>query len=317
MRILKFGGKSLDSLEKTQKICKYIKKIYKKEKELIIVVSAIGKTTDKLIEKASHYSNGNPTKRDMSALLSIGETESSCLFSMMLNSMNIPAKSFQAKDLSFLTTDSYDNAQVIDIDKSVLVSCLKNKTVAVVAGFQGINKNGETTTLGRGGSDTTAVALGVVFNTSVEIYSDFDGVFCGDPRKLNYKKLKTISLESMCLMSENGAKVISSRASKLALNNNLKIISKSSISPNKKGSIISPVESNNISITALENLCMVSIIFDNEQQLKFILKNVDNVINTCKIYNLTVKTNLIQILINQNDYSKINYVLSKKLNLLK
>lgn len=317
MRILKFGGKSLDSLEKTQKICKYIKKIYKKEKELIIVVSAIGKTTDKLIEKASHYSHGNPSKKDMATLLSIGETESSCLFSMMLNSMNIPARSFQAKDISILTTDSYDNARIIDIDKSVLISCMQNKTVAVVAGFQGINQNGETTTLGRGGSDTTAVALGTIFNTNVEIYSDFDGVFCGDPRKLNYKKLKTISLESMCLMSENGSKVISSRASRLALNHNLKLISKSSSLPNKKGSTISPIESNNVSITAQENLCLISIVFDNEQQLKFILKNVNNIINTYKIYNLTIKNNLIQILINQSDFSKLNYVLSNKLKLLK
>lgn len=317
MRILKFGGKSLDTIQKTQKICKYIKKIYKKEKEIIIVVSAIGKTTDNLINKAKTYSSNNPTEREMAKLLSTGETESSCLFSLMLNSIKVPAMSFQASDIALTTTMGYLDSQINSIDKTKIVSCLKEKTIAVVAGFQGMNSKNEITTLGRGGSDTTAIALGVAFNNNVEIYSDFDGVFCGDPRVLNYKKIKRINFKTMHIMSNAGAKVLTPRATLLALKNNIQIISKASRFPAQKGTIVSNIESNTISITSQNNLCLISIIFDNDKQLKFILKNVNNAINNYKIYNLNLKSNIIQILVNNEDSKQINYFLSKKLNLLK
>lgn len=317
MRIMKFGGKSLDTKEKTQKICEYIKKIYKNDKKIIIIVSAIGSTTNNLCELAQEYSNKNPSKRELDVLLSTGETQSSALFSMMLNSLNVPTKCFQAHQLKIKTFGDYQNSRIAYINKSKLEECLNKNIIAVVSGFQGINSNNEITTLGRGGSDTTAMAIGAIFNQPVEIYSDYNGVYCGDPRVLNYKKLKSINTETMKKLSLCGAKVLDSRAVELAKKHNVKIISKQSSHPNKSGTIISQIESNTVSISAINNLCLISIVFESQSKLELIFKNVNNLYKLYKIYNLSVKDNILQILINQSDFDDMNLFLSKNLNLLK
>ena len=169
MRILKFGGKSLETLEKTQKICKNIKKIYKNDKQLIIVVSAMGNTTNNLIEMAEHFKPENNSKRELDALLSTGETLSSSIFAMALQSVGLPAKSFSGWQIKIKTYGDHQHSLISSIDKTKLEQCLKQNVIAVVAGFQGVNCDGDITTLGRGGSDTTAAALGAVFQTNVEI----------------------------------------------------------------------------------------------------------------------------------------------------
>ena len=272
MRILKFGGKSLSDENKVSSICKYIKNIYKKDKEIIVVVSAQGKTTDNLLSEAKKYMPDKTNKRELDVLLSTGETVSSALFAMALSKQDLPAKSFQAFQLEISTFGDFSDSKIAYINKTLINECLKNNIIAVVSGFQGINSKGEITTLGRGGSDTTASALGAIFDCDVEIYSDFDGVFSGDPRKLEYKKLKNIDYDSMILLSKNGAKVIDEKSTILAKNFKFKILSKSSSKPNLCGTEISSVERDIISITEIENLCRVSIIFSNPSRMQNIVK---------------------------------------------
>lgn len=317
MRILKFGGKSLNTKEKMQNICKYIKKIYKKDKKIIVVVSAIGKTTDELIAFAKHYVNENLTPRELDVLLSTGETQSSAIVAMMLNLNGIPAKSFQAFQIQATTFGAFQNSKIAHLNKENFDECFKQNTVAVVAGFQGINKKNEITTLGRGGSDTTAAAIGAVFNCDVEIYSDFDGVFCGDPRFLEFKKLKKLNHETMLSLALAGAKVLDHRAVNISKKFGFNIVSKSSTLPFHTGSLVSEIESDVVAISSIDELCKVSIVFSNESKLKFIAKNVIFLTNNFKFYNLTINSNKITFMVKQENKNEIIQILSKKLNLLK
>ena len=317
MKILKFGGKSLSTPEKVQNIGKYIKNIYKKEKNIIIIVSAIGQTTDTLLSLARTYSNNQTFSRELDCLLSTGETQSSALMSMTLNSMGVPTKSFQAFQLEITTFGAFSNSKITYINKQPILECFKNEEVVVVSGFQGINKNNEITTLGRGGSDTTASALGAVFNHDVEIYSDFDGVCSGDPRILNFKKLKSIDYDTMISMSKSGAKVLDSRATEIAKKFNFNIISKSSTLTQNKGTLITDIEEDIISTSVIENLCQISIHFTNVERLKFILNNVILSIKNMKFYNFTVTDEKISFAIKQENKSSVLSIISKKLKLLK
>lgn len=317
MKILKFGGKSLETLEKTQKICKYIKKIYKNDKKIIIIVSAMGNTTNDLLEMVKKYNPEKHSKRDLDALLSTGETLSSSVFSIILNSMGVPAKSFQSWQIKIKTKGDFQNSLITEIEKVQICDCLNSNTVAVVAGFQGVNDLNEITTLGRGGSDTTACAFGAVFQTNVELYSDFDGIFAGDPRSANYKKIKRISLSTLDEVTNCGSKIVSNRAVKLAKKNNFSILLKSSSEPCKKGSVASGIESNTVSIIENNNLCELLVVASSETKLKFIVKNVYLWLNNYKLYNLTIKNNIISIIINQADKNEILEMLNKKIKLLK
>ena len=316
MKILKFGGKSLSSPEKTQNICKNIKKIYKNDKNIIIVVSAIGNSTDTLLSLAEKYSPKTTCKAELAKLLSTGETVSSSLFSMMLNKMGVPAKSFSAYELEIKTFGDPLDSRIAYINKTKLNECFKNNIVAVVAGFQGINSNNEITTLGRGGSDTTAAALGVIFNTPIEIYSDFNGVFSGDPRILKFKKLKKINFDFMLKMAKAGAKVLHHRAVYLARKYNTKIISKSSTEFNLSGTEISDIENDIISISEISPLSKITINFSNQNKLKFIIKNVLSCIINNKFYNLTINNDEISFFVETSNKLNILNEISKKLNIL-
>ena len=274
MRILKFGGKSLASQEKVQKICEFIKQIYKTEPKLIIVVSAMSNTTDLLINKAKDFSQNKINQRELDVLLSCGETISSSLFAMSLNSIGIPAESLQAWQIKINTMGDHQNSIITNIDKSRINNCLNNNIVAVVSGFQGVNKNGDTTTLGRGGSDTTAAALGATFGINVELYSDFNGLFCCDPNEIESKKIALTNLNRLDYLSKNHSKVISNRAVKIAKENNISFILKSSSKPNLKGTRICPIESKQTSINVIQNLCEIHIYQPDNLTLRFIAKNV-------------------------------------------
>ncbi len=317
MRILKFGGKSLADKEKVKGICEYIREIYKKDKQLIIVVSAQGKTTDNLIAIANEYSGENINKRELDVLLSTGETMSSALFVMMLNKLNIPAKSFQGFQLEISTFGDFGNSKIAYINKSLLNDCIQKNIVAVVSGFQGINKLSEITTLGRGGSDTTASAIGAIYEKNVEIYSDFDGIFSGDPKIFDYKKIKKIDYNSMITLAEDGAKVMDEKATILAQKFNFKIFAKSAKQPKLLGTEISNVENDSVAIAFQDNLCEISIIFSNPARLKKISKIIVSVLSEYNFYNLNIKHNEIKFIINNENKNNVMYKLSKMLNLLK
>lgn len=314
MRILKFGGKSLATLEKTQNICKYIKKIYKNDKKLIIVVSAMGNSTDELIKKSGGFGT-KISKRELDILLSTGETQSACLFAMALNSIGIPAKSFLGWQIKINTRGDFQNSLITSINKSKLEECINSETVAVVAGFQGVNKNGDITTLGRGGSDTTAAALGATFGVEVELYSDFVGMFSIDPRLEKSKKLKSISFTQLERVTKNGTKLVSFRAATLAKNTKTKLILKSSERPTLCPTEANNLETDNILISEKSNLCEITIDFANEEKLKFYLKNVILWLKSFKLYNFTSKNNNIIFLVDEASKNEILKILAKKLKL--
>ncbi len=317
MRILKFGGKSLSTKEKMQKICKYIKKIYKNDKKIIVVVSAMGNSTDKLLDLASDFVGTKTTSRELATLLSTGETVSSSIFAMMLNSMGVPAKSIQGFELQITTYGEHTNSRIAYLNKTILENVMSNDTVAVVSGFQGINSKGEITTLGRGGSDTTAAAIGAVFNQTPEIYSDFNGVFTGDPRELDFKKLKEVGYDEMIAMAEGGAKVIDSRASSIAKEYEIDLISKSSSQPEKSGTTISSLERDIISLAIIDKLTKVTIVVTNPERFEKVVKSVILCINKNKFYNFSANLNKISFLIYSSDKTKILTELANKLNLVK
>lgn len=314
---MKFGGKSLDCFKKVQKICKNIKKIYKNDKKIIIVVSAIGKTTDNLIETSKNYYKSNYSSRELDVLLSTGETQSSALFALALNSCGVPAKSLQAFQLNISTFGDFQNSRISYINKQPILECFENNQVVVVPGFQGINKNGEITTLGRGGSDTTAAALGAIFDCNTEIYSDFDGVFYGDPRCFNYKKIKTIDYDSMINIASTGAKVLEARAVEIAKGFNTQIICKQSSNQNLSGSTVSNIEKSFVSISKLDNLCQITINFSQNNDIILLSKNVLNVLKNFKFYNFEINNNKITFYIDSLQKDKIEYCLASKLKLLK
>lgn len=319
MKILKFGGKSLATKEKMLKICKFIKRLYQTEKQIIVVVSAMGFATDGLLNLANefNYKKNENQDRELARLLSTGELQSASLFSMMLLSLNVPSKSFSAKELEISTFGGFLDAKISYINKTKLVETLKENTVAVVAGFQGVSKDGEITTLGRGGSDTTAVALGAVFGEQVEIFSDYDGIFAGDPKLDNYKKCKTLNYEAVISMADAGAKVLDSRASTIAKDFQTIIISKSSMRPELSGTIVGSIEKDNISITAKQNLAKITIVFSNATRSEKIAKSVLKIISKFFYTDFELKKNKLQFFCEQKDFFFVSSEISKSLKLLK
>lgn len=316
MKVLKFGGKSLSTPEKVQNICRNIQKIYKKDKNLIIVVSAFGKTTNELFEKAQIFGGEKINTRELDVLLSVGETSAAALVAIMLNSMGVPAKSFQGFQIELTTFGDYQNSKIAHLNKQLILECFKKEQVVVIAGFQGINKNGDITTLGRGGSDTTAAALGAVFDIPVEIYSDYNGVFAGDPKLLNFKKLKKLNFNTMQSMAKAGAKVLDFRATEIAKKFNTNIISKSSTEMHKTGTLISNIEDNVVAISSIDALSKITITFSDKSKIKFIVKNVLSCQNNVNFYNFTINFNEISFYVESSQKLNVIKFLSKKLNLL-
>ena len=315
MRILKFGGKSLSTIKKAQNICKYIKKIYKNEKKLIIVVSAMGNTTNNLLKSCSSLKPDKYATRELDVLLSTGETASASIFAMSLNKCGVPAKSFQSWQIKIKTHGNHQNSLITSIEKSKLDKCLESDTVVVVAGFQGINSSGDITTLGRGGSDTTACALGSAYNVNVELFSDFDGIFSCDPRDMKSKKIKKVSLSQLERSSKTGSKLVSQRAVKIATEHNISLFLKSSTKPTNGGSLANNIETENILISSIQNLCEITIDFPNETKLKLISKNVLFWLKDYKLYNFTLKSYNIVLTVNVSDKAEVLKILCKKLNI--
>lgn len=215
MIVHKYGGSSVATTEKIFNIANSIKELYEKEKKIVIVVSAMGKTTNSLLELANNITE-NPNKRELDRLLSTGENQSISLLSIALNSLGVPSVSLTAEQIPIKTKGVHGKSTIKDIDKNILLKYLNEDKVLVVAGFQGINNIGDVTTLGRGGSDTTAVALAATLGCKCEIYTDVDGIYRIDPRIYeNAKKIQTISYEEMMELAYLGAGVMEPRAIEL------------------------------------------------------------------------------------------------------
>ncbi len=216
MIVQKYGGSSVATAEKIRGVAERIRQRVDGGEKLVVVVSAMGKTTNSLIALAEQVSP-EPSPRELDMLLATGEQVTSALLAMALCDMGIPALSYNAFQLGLTTTGSFNNARIMDLNLSRLRMQLERRSVLVVTGFQGITPEGDVTTLGRGGSDTSAVAIAAKCGCRCEIYSDVPGVFTCDPNRVpGARKLDYITYDEMLELSSLGAKVLHSRAVEIA-----------------------------------------------------------------------------------------------------
>ena len=228
--VQKYGGSSVADIDR-------IKQRKDKNDDIVVVVSAMGKSTDNLIAMAKSLSQ-NPDKREMDVLLSTGEQVTISLLSIALNEMGIKAVSLTGAQAGIKTDGIHMKNKIVDVDDERIRKYLAERNVVIVAGFQGINENDDITTLGRGGSDTTAVALSAKLNAVCEIYTDVDGIYSVDPRLYSKaRKIDVISYEEMMEMSCLGAKVMESRSIEIAARYNVNLYVASSMN-DARGSFI-------------------------------------------------------------------------------
>ncbi|MEW9097142.1 MAG: aspartate kinase [Clostridiaceae bacterium] len=221
--VQKYGGSSVGTTDKIKTVAKRIVERKEKGDGVVVVVSAMGKTTDQLIGMAREISQ-NPNKRELDMLMSTGEQISIALLSMALQELGYPSISLTGFQAGITTEGAHTKNRIKDIHIENVKKHLEDGKVVIVAGFQGINENGDITTLGRGGSDTSAVALASKLNCTCEIYTDVDGIYNVDPRMYpNAKKLDTISYEEMMEMASLGAGVMEARAVEIACKYNIPI----------------------------------------------------------------------------------------------
>ena len=215
--VQKFGGSSVADKERLFNVAGIISDAYRSGDRVVVVVSAQGDTTDDLLAKAAEISD-SPSKRELDMLLSTGEQISASLLAIALGTMRIPVVSLNAWQVGISSDSNYSNAKIKKIDTERLLRELDGGKVVIVTGFQGINKFDDVTTLGRGGSDTTAVALAAVLKADrCQIYTDVDGVYTADPRKVpSAKKLKEISYDEMLELASLGAQVLHNRSVEMA-----------------------------------------------------------------------------------------------------
>ena len=227
--IQKYGGTSVADAVRVKEVAKRVLKYKNEGHDVIVVVSAPAGTTDSLIRRAYELSE-TPSKRELDMLLTSGEQISIASLAIAIEDLGKKAVSLNAFQVNFKTTDEHTKATILDINTDIIREKLSEGNVVVFAGFQGITENNEITTLGRGGSDTTAVALGAALQADeVEIYTDVDGVYTADPRVVKSpKKLNTISYQEMLEMAASGAKVLHPRAVEIAARYGIKIHLRSS-----------------------------------------------------------------------------------------
>ena len=236
--VQKYGGSSVADAEKIKNVARRIVETKDKGNEVVVVVSAMGDTTDELIQLAKQV-NPKPQERELDVLLSTGEIVSSTLLAMALHSLGHKAVSLSGSQAGIETDTTYSKARILHVEPKRVVEELEKGNVVIVAGFQGITRDMDITTLGRGGSDTTAVALAAALKAQIcQIYTDVEGVFTADPRLVpEARKLEGIGYEEMLELATLGAKVMHSRAVELGEVYNMPILVASSFS-DKSGTII-------------------------------------------------------------------------------
>ncbi|MBC3515157.1 aspartate kinase [Neobittarella massiliensis] len=215
--VQKFGGSSVRDAERLRNVANLVTDTYKQGNDVVVVVSAQGDTTDDLIAKAAEI-NPDASKREMDMLLATGEQISCSLLAMAIEKLGFPVVSLTGWQAGFLTTSAYSNARIRRINTERLQTELDKRNIVIVAGFQGLNRYDNITTLGRGGSDTSAVALAASLSADTcQIYTDVDGVYTADPRKVkNAKKLDEISFDEMLELATLGAQVLHNRSVEMA-----------------------------------------------------------------------------------------------------
>ncbi|MGH3945537.1 MAG: aspartate kinase, partial [Pseudonocardiaceae bacterium] len=242
--VQKYGGSSVDNAERIKKVAERIVETRNAGNEVVVVVSAMGDTSDELLELASQVSP-EPHQRELDMLLTAGERISNALVAMAVHALGVDARSFTGSQAGVITTGAHGRARIIDVTPSRVRDALDQGAVALVAGFQGVAQDTkDVTTLGRGGSDVTAVALATALEADVcEIYTDVDGVYSADPRIVpNARKLDTITYDDMLEMAACGAKILMPRCVEYARRNDVAVHVRSSYSRNRGTMVFGSVE---------------------------------------------------------------------------
>jgi len=240
--VQKFGGTSVGDLQRIQNVANRVSETKKAGNDVVVVVSAMSGETNKLVEYAEHFS-ANPARAEMDMLLSSGERVTASLLSIALNEMGYEAVSMTGRKAGIVTDSLHTKARIEEIDPTTMNSALKEGKIVVVAGFQGVSLEGNVTTLGRGGSDLSAVAIaGAIKADLCEIYTDVSGIFTTDPRiEPKAKKLDKISYDEMLELASLGAKVLQNRSVELAKKLNVNLVTRTSFS-NEEGTLITKEE---------------------------------------------------------------------------
>ena len=269
--VLKFGGSSVADNIKLNVVAEKIKSFYDENKKVVVVVSAQGKTTDGLIKEAMSLSSV-PNERELDVLLSTGEQISMAKVAILLNRLGMPAISLTGWQAGIYTNNTNQDAIIEDIDTSRIEEELDKGKIVIIAGFQGINSNMDITTLGRGGSDTTAVAIAAKLKASkCYIFSDVDGVYTTDPRQTKVaRKINTLSYTEMLDIADEGAKVLHNRCVEVGEKFNVPIIAKSTFNNNDGTVINDKIEGGYVkNIVKNDNILYVRITSDNYSLDKF------------------------------------------------
>ncbi|WP_313989342.1 aspartate kinase [uncultured Rothia sp.] len=254
--VQKFGGSSVADAEGVKRVARRVVDTQKAGNDVVVVVSAMGDTTDELLDLAAEVTSNVVPSRELDMLLTAGERISTAVLSMAINDLGAKAQSFTGSQAGMITDGVHGSARLVEVRPDRIRESIEAGNIAIVAGFQGMNRqSGDITTLGRGGSDTTAVALAAALNADVcEIYSDVDGVFTADPRIVpTAHKLDTITSEEMLEMAANGAKILHLRSVEYARRFNLKLHVRSSFS-DLEGTIVVPEESAELTPTHLKEI---------------------------------------------------------------
>ena len=298
--VMKFGGSSVADNKNLRLVANKIIDLYDKNNNIVVILSAQGKTTDKLIKEA-HELSKNTKDREMDMLLSSGEQMSIAKLSILLNEMGYNSISLTGWQAGILTNKTNQNATIKNIDTTRINKELSQRKIVIIAGFQGYNENLDITTLGRGGSDTSAIAISAALNAKeCYIFSDVDGVYTADPNKIEHaKKLSAISYNEMMEISSEGAKVLHNRCAEIGDKFKIPIITKSTFN-NKAGTIITDIiEENTIKSVVKKDISRISIIGNG------MIRNLDFI---HKVLNLiaTEKLDLLEMNISESKIS-INF----------
>jgi aspartate kinase len=292
--VQKYGGTSIADLDRIHNVAERIAKTFDQGNDVVVILSAMAGVTDGLIDMATQISE-SPDKRELDVLLATGEQTSAALLAMTLNSMNYSALSLLGHQAEVVTDDTFGNARILDIGARRIMDFIEKRNIVVVAGFQGCDLNGNITTLGRGGSDTSAVAIASALKADIcEIYTDVDGIYTADPNICEKaRKINTISYDEMLNMASLGAKVLQIRSVGFAKKYNVPIHVRSSFNE-EEGTMVVSEDS------GMERL-MVSAVTHDKDQARITLKKVpDQPGVAAKIFTPISESNIIVDMIIQN-----------------
>ena len=292
--VQKYGGTSVADLDRIHNVAERIAKTFDQGNDVVVILSAMAGVTDGLIDMATQISE-SPDKRELDVLLATGEQTTAALLAMTLNAMNYPALSMLGHQAEVVTDDTFGNARILDIGARRIMDIIEERNIVVVAGFQGCDLNGNITTLGRGGSDTSAVAIASALNADIcEIYTDVDGIYTADPNICEKaRKINTISYDEMLNMASLGAKVLQIRSVGFAKKYNVPIHVRSSFNE-EEGTMVVSEDS------GMERLIVSAVTHDKDQARITLKKVPDQPGVAAKIFTPISESNIIVDMIIQN-----------------